>query len=697
LNKNGIAKRKETMKTTGLWLLLFFSCLVGMGQSNVKDAGVDIAGKVNVFLGTSADHGQMSPAACSPFGMLSICPQTYPSIHTGYEYAAKQYKGFVHTLFEGVGCRGSGGNILFKPFVGNDPTAKLEKITQSGSPGFYEVSFTNGIQASVTVLGKEGIHHYQMPKGPKGFLIDFKYTLANGFVAEEHHVEGNTVSGWVEAHTTCGAGKYKWYYCFEFTVPVKFTESTLHTLVVTPDAQAQQIDVHVGLSSIDTSYARKAISGISFKAMKASSRAAWNTALGKIKVEGAGAREALFYSELYRTMQSPFMISEPDGNFRATNGNVEHAVGARYNGWSVWDNYHTQLPLLSLIAPHQYQDIITSLASLYRYGKKGFATNCEPTNTVRTEHSLVVLLDALQKGYTIELAPILDSLDAEGQKLDFSTPDKALESCYDCWALSALFGKSGRPRLAASYAAKASQYKTVWRKEFADLTAKDVDQSGARGMYQGTIWQYRWLVPYDMKGLLDIAGGDSIFTQQLDQFFDRDLYNHANEPDIEAPTLYNATSQPWKSQRLTHVYAVDTVVQYYIDGNVRGVDPFMDVAFKNEPKAYIRTMDDDAGAMSGWFVFASIGFMPACVGEPVYYLHVPLFPKVQVGNFRIEVTDYSDKRVYLSKIVLNGKELHRNYLTHEELMQGGSLKITASDQPNTSLVQEKWVSEMKAQ
>jgi putative alpha-1,2-mannosidase len=215
-------------------------------------------------------------------------------------------------------------------------------------------------------------------------------------------------------------------------------------------------------------------------------------------------------------------------------------------------------------------------------------------------------------------------------------------------------------------------------------------------MYQGTVWQYRWLVPYDMKGLIELAGGDSAFRAKLDYFFAHDLYNHANEPDIEATALYNATTQPWKSQRLTHVYAVDTVVQYYMDGNMKGVDPFMDVAFKNDPKAYIRTMDDDAGAMSGWFVFASVGLMPACVGEPIYYLHVPLFPRVKLGKLNIIVSNPSDRRIYLSKVVLNGTALHRNYLTQQEINKGGVLQITASEEPVKDLVREKWVSGLDA-
>jgi len=131
-------------------------------------------------------------------------------------------------------------------------------------------------------------------------------------------------------------------------------------------------------------------------------------------------------------------------------------------------------------------------------------------------------------------------------------------------------------------------------------------------------------------------------------------------------------------------------VQYYFNDNSRGIDPFVDRVYRNQPVGYIRTMDDDAGAMSAWFVFAGCGFFPACVGWPVYYLHVPLFKEVTLHqrggkHFNIKVEQFSPTARYIQKATLNGKALNRNWLTHEELMHGGELVITASETPN-----EKW-------
>ena len=107
---------------------------------------------------------------------------------------------------------------------------------------------------------------------------------------------------------------------------------------------------------------------------------------------------------------------------------------------------------------------------------------------------------------------------------------------------------------------KALSYKRYWEKDFADLSLKDIDKMPALGIYQGTVWQYRWFVPFDVSGLKKLSGGEVSFLKQLDQFFAEDNYNHANQHDLQVLGLYNASSQPWKSQKLFRNIMLDTVV-----------------------------------------------------------------------------------------------------------------------------------------
>lgn len=680
------------------WLLIPGSLLA---QSSSFQSRTETADLVNVFLGSSGDHGQMSPAASYPFGMMSIGPQTYPNLHMGYEHNAVRFLGFTHNRMEGVGCMGSGGNLLVKPFTGDDPQqCELHKGTEKAGPGYYSVSFANGISAEFTVCGKQGRHHYRFPAGNKGLYIDLAHHLANRFYGEEHTASGQELYGWIETGTTCSAGAYRVYYYLVADKPVEWKVSKEHAVTAVISSGVTELNVSVGFSSVSVEYARAAVDKQSFAQCKLASREEWNKVLNHIQVKGDKEQEKLFYSLLYRTVQSPYNITEPDGTFKGSDGSLQHTTDTAYNGWAIWDNYRTQLPLLSLVFPERYKGISASVARLYQSGKEDYATMKEPSNTVRTEHAIVVLLDAYRKGYPVNWTVITDSLIREVDSLDYSHPDKALEASYDTWALSQILALQHKTVQSEYYKKKALQYRDYWNKEFKDISKSDVDRMQARGMYQGTIWQYRWFVPFDTKGLISLMGGEETFIRQLDRFFENDYYNHANEPDIQAPYMYNATSQPWKSQAYIHKYAADTVVQYYFNDNSRGIDPFVDRIYTNRPNTYIRTMDDDAGAMSAWYVLAACGLSPACVGWPVYYINVPLLPAVTIGatngkSFTITVKNYTPDNRYIKNMVLNGKPLHRNWLTHEELTAGGTLVITAADKPDTGVITEIWISDME--
>lgn len=671
------------MKKLKLIALFFvaFSSVVNAQQKPFEPAKL-----VNVFLGSSGDHGQMSPAASSPFGMMSIGPQTYPTLHAGYEHEAKKFLGFTHNRFEGVGCTGSGGLLLIKPFLGDEKN-ELIKAKEDASPGYYHVAFENKIDVKLTAHDKSGMHQYVFPQGKKGFFIDFANAQSNGFVAEEHEVTKQGISGWIEAKTTCGAGKYRVYYQLFLNKGFEAKAINKHQLSLLLKDTDTNVELSVGFSAIDSSYAKANASSLSFATLKSQVQQEWNEKLGSIQANGDIESQKLFYSLLYRTMQSPYLISEKDGKYELSNGMVQSGKNAHYNGWAIWDNYRTQLPLLSIIQPKIYQDIATSIASLYTSGKKDYATLTEPSNTVRTEHAIVVLLDAYRKGYQVDFAKIADSLVSEMNKLDFSKPDKALEASYDVWALAQIFNHLKQPERYQQYLEKAKAYKNYWNKDFKDIDKNDVDRMQARGLYQGTIWQYRWFVPFDVKGLKELCGGDEAYLAQLKRFYENDYYNHANEPDLQVPLMFNTSASPWLSQKWMHQLAADTVVQYYFNDNSRGIDPFIDRIYKNEPKAYIRTMDDDAGAMSAWYVFAASGFSPACVGLPVYYLNVPLFQSLAYnfpGNrqFKIKVENFAKGNIYISNVKLNGKALDRNWITQEEISKGGELVIVASKTPN---------------
>ncbi|MFV8343030.1 glycoside hydrolase domain-containing protein [Flavobacterium sp. XS2P39] len=688
------------MKKTivALLTLLAVACQPLRNKTADTKESLPLVKKVNVFLGTSGDHGQMSPSASSPFNMMSIGPQTYPHIHSGYEHLAKDFSGFTHTRIEGVGCLGSGGNLLIKPILAGNSKTPLVKKEESAEPGFYGVTFENGIQAQLRIKHNFGIHQYTFPSKDGGLFIDLSHAFVDRFVAEEHHIAGNTISGWIDTKTTCDKGVYRIYYALEFSNFGSAKKAAEHQYIISALQHTGKMEVRIGFSSVSIPYAKAKIESISADAIGAQTTAEWNHLLNRIKVVGEKDREDLFYSLLYRGLQAPFLISETDGTYKAIDGSVQTATHPIYNGWAIWDNYREQLPMLSLGYPERFSPIVQSIANLYPYGKNNWATMHEPSPTVRTEHAIVVLLDAYKKGYPVNFTAIKDSLIAEADRLDYSAPDKALESSYDSWALSEILKITKDTILSKNYMDKALAYKSHWKKDFADLSRKDIDKMPARGLYQGTIWQYRWFVPFDIAGLKILAGGETTFLSQLDQFFAEDNYNHANQPDLQVPGMYNATSQPWKSQKLFRNIMLDTVVQSYFNDNSKGIDSYIGRIYKNEAQAYIRTMDDDSGTMSSWFVMRSIGLSPANIGSPIYYLTAPIFKTVRLnwekGNpFDIVVQNYDKDHFYITSATLNGAPLDRNWLTHEEITKGGTLLLKTSAEPNKEWgTQNQWIS-----
>lgn len=274
---------KKNYRLLAALLLLLVTQTVDAQQSGLgKDK------LVNVFLGSSGDHGQMSPAASYPFSALSIAPQTYPATHTGYEHLAKEVFGFTHNRFEGVGCQGSGGIILVKPFLGaENDNLPLMKAAEHAGPGFYDIAFTNGIKAGFVVNKQTAIHEYTMPAGKKGFSIDLGHTFNNALVDESHTIDGNVIKGWVAAKTTCHAGTYRIYYQLSFNQAIKWKDLGEHQLVAVPADDASAIQVRVDISSVSTEYAVKASKKkMTFEEAKKNSAMAWDELLSSVDVKG---------------------------------------------------------------------------------------------------------------------------------------------------------------------------------------------------------------------------------------------------------------------------------------------------------------------------------------------------------------------------------------------------------------------------
>ena len=511
---------------------------------------------------------------------------------------------------------------------------------------------------------------------------------------EKHHVSGNIIEGSVKAPTNCKNENGLYGFWFNLEIDQKADSVVEKGSVIWYYFKAGKgtiVNVKTSISSISPSQAgmdRQAeIGGAKFEEIRTRATASWDEKLGKITVTGNPEYVKLFYTHYYHSMLSPSDISSPSGNYRGSDNIQYHAKGyVHYHGWSIWDNFRTEFPLLTITEPVVMNDICRSLCDLYREGKVQMSTKTEPFPTARTEHAIVVMLDCLEKGINrFDIESVYPLMVREVEDNPWSTPDKKLETAYDYWAMSRIATLLNKKEDAKRFLSMAAKYKEIWREKFMVMDDKS-DIMHGDGLYEGTLWQYRWFVPFDIKGVMDMLGGRQVFTMQLQQFFDENLYNHGNEPDIHVPFLFNLTDRPYESQRIVNQILTKPTRQNY-GTHVKWKVPYTGRIYKNDPAGYMPEMDDDAGTMSAWYVLASMGIFPVCVGEPVYALTAPIFSSVNIqlpGNksFRIIARNLSEDNFYIQGVTLNGKKLTRSWISHQEITGGGTLEFTLGNTPS---------------
>ncbi len=655
---------------------------------------------VDPFIGTSGDHGQLSPSATLPFGLVKLGPETDPRGHAGYDYSANLIRGFSINRMEGVGCSGSGGNILVKPGLGEDNKSgyPYDKTSEKASPGYYGVNFqAPDIKAELTVSNGTGWQKFTYPvSGPAWIMIDLSNSHEK-IINEQHKLRDNIIEGSIQAPTVCKNvnGSYKFYYYLEIDIEAdSIREDGSVIWYYFKIKKGSSVNVKTSISSVSSVQAFNdrltEIGEADFEAIQQRAADSWNEKLNKITVEGKPEYLKLFYTHYYHSLLSPSDISGSSGNYRGSDGKLYKATGyTHYHGWSIWDNFRTYLPLLTITEPDIMNNICISLADLYKEGKYPWASKTEPFPTVRTEHAVLVLLDCYTKGINrFDLERLYPYLKREAETYPYDSPDQKLETAYDYWALSKIAEILHKNEDAKTFSLKATKYKNVWREKFLKMDDNS-DIMHGDGLYEGTLWQYRWFVPYDIKGQISMLGGKATFTDQLEYFFDNNLYNHGNEPDIHAPHMFNFSDKPYLSQKIVNQILTKKTIQWY-GTHDKWKKPYFDRIYKPDPAGYMPEMDDDAGTMAAWYVLSSMGIYPVCVGDPVYSLTAPIFSSVIIQlpdnkTFTITAKNVSDENFYIQKAFLNGEELNRCWIKHDEITKGGTLEFILGNQPN-----EKW-------
>ena len=482
-----------------------------------------------------------------------------------------------------------------------------------------------------------------------------------------------------------------------------------------------ELTVKVAISATGTTGALKNLQaeaeGKSFDVLRALAEEAWEKELACIDIDGSEAEKTMFYTSLYHTMINPSVYMDVDGLYRGLDHELHQAEGfTNYTVFSLWDTYRAEHPLLALLKPHQAEDMVASMLKHYEQSPHHMLpiwSHMANENWCMTGyHSVSVLSDAIAKGLKVDGKEALEAMVSTSSipwysglgeyiQLGYVPLEKTttaasntLEYAYDDWAIAAAAERLGNEKVAERYRARAGYYRNIFdpalglaRPRYADGSFKepfDIKQTVGQGFIEGNSLNYSFHVPQDVPGLMTLMGGDKKFIANLDELFGSDLpeycyadneditaecllggYVHGNEPSHHIPYLYAWTSVPWKTQ-----YWVREIVDRFYRPEIRGLGG-----------------NDDCGQMSAWYIFTVLGFYPVCPGTDQYVLGAPCLPyaKVTLDNghtLEMKAPGLSARNRYVKSVKLNGKPVDRLYLTHAELLEGGTLVFEMAPKPN---------------
>lgn len=668
-----------------LYILLVIICLLGSISFSFAFKAKQGINYVNLFIGTANDQGQLDPSATVPYGMVKVGPDCTPASHVGYDFETLNISGFSINRTSGVGCSGAGGNLSVRPDYKKEKLS-IVKSTEKAIPGYYSTELSNGTTVELTATNNVALEMYKFGiNSPRVFDIDFSKSFAAFVDCHYEILSSAEISGWISAKNTCDNGLYKFYFYISSNEEFEIENKSKTDLVLVYSKKLSSIELRIGVSGINSDDAKKEvikIGTLKFSEVSQQAFQLWANKLNQFELVGDEDNKTMFYSSLYRTYLSPVNVTSEDGAFINSQGEKEITTDyTYYSSWSLWDTYRTKFPFLTITDPQMMKHFCWSLCKLYKSGKAPWSTLYEVTPTTRTEHAPIVLLDAYSKGIEgIDFEECYEEIRAEVDSFELISPDNYLESAYDYWAVSQIAKILNKAHDYEKYSLLAENtWRKIWIEKFKDIDDNRFDIMHGDGLYEGTLWQYRWAVPFDIEGLSKIAGGDRVLKDQLAYFFENDLYNQGNQPDIQAVYIFNRINAPEMTQYWVNKILTKPMKHSY-GTHKKFKQPYFDKAFKPVPRAYIPEMDDDDGTMAAWYVLSSIGIFPLRVGTPYYEITTPIFDKVtiQLANnkeFKIVCNRTSPNSIYIKQALLNGKVLDKMEINHIDIINGGILEL----------------------
>lgn len=613
-------------------------------------------------------------------------------------------------------------------------TAYFAHSDEAAYPGFYRVKMKNGVTTELTATQRSGAGRFTYPVGgAASLLLNLSGSLKAASDAQAT-LGRDTISGWISNNGFCGLhwNSYRLYFWAQFSRPF-LTRGVWRAEAVTPGASSVSgpgsgvyvtfdtrlqnfVSVRVGVSYVSIANAeanvRQENPDGDFDARFREAEQTWDQWLGKIQIGGGTpAQRATFYTALYHSLLFPSVFSDVNGQYRGFDGAV-HRVSAghvQYANFSGWDIYRSEAQLLTLLAPAQASDMAQSLVNDAAQGSglpKWSLANGETYEMVGDPADAIIAdiyafggtsfdtraaLKAMvqQATQTNNERPGLSYLDETGY-----IPMGAVHGCCHFYgsaatsleyniadfAISAFAGALGDSAQQQRFLQRAQGWRELFDPDTGYLEPRGLNgafQVGngpgdARGWVEGNAAQYTWMVPFNLRGLFTLLGGDAASVARLDSFFKHlNVGTKApyafmgNEPGLQIPWEYAYAGAPYKTQQIVR----RIVNRLYTDG-ANGLPG-----------------NDDLGEMSSWYVFAALGMYPETPGTADLVLASPLFPQITLRRpggqvIQINAPGASASVYYVQSLNVNGLPTSAPWLPPSFIASGGTLDYTLATTPN---------------
>ena len=660
-----------------------------------------------------------------PFGLVQLGP-TEPTRGwdwcSGYYYDDDELIGFGHMHLSGTGI-GCLGDVAFLPVKDFKQTStRFKHEAEKVHPGYYSVQLTDpNVLVELTATERCGFHRYTFKNGAKAQLaLDLSQCIGwdklNDCLLTQESATRLTgfrrSNGW--------AADRRIYFSIDFSQPVTVHRlDSMERVVVSVADNTKPLLVKVALSPVSIDKAKlnmqAELAGWDFDAAVKQADEAWNRELARIEIQtNDQTKKRVFYTAMYHLMTSCSKFNDVDREYRGADGKVHKADFTNYTTLSLWDTYRAAHPLMTVAFPEMQRDFAQTFLNIYKQQGRlpvwhlmGSETDCMVGNP-----GAIVLADLTMKGFVEDKELALEALKATQMKdirslgllkehgyipwnlePENETVAKALEYCAADDGVAKVAKLLGKKDDYEYFFNRSRSYKKYYDPETRFLRAVDTDgkfrlpfnpffaEHRTNDYTEGNAWQYTFLVPHDVKGLIKLFGSDKAFMSKLDSLFfvegwagdnaSPDMsgmtgqYAHGNEPSHHVIYMYNYAGRPDKAAPMLR----KMLNEMYLD----------------QPDGL--SGNEDVGQMSAWYILSSVGLYQV---DPVggrFVIGSPLFDKatVNVGGgktFTVVAKNNSDKNIYVQSARLNGKTLKNSYVDFNDIRHGGTLELVMGPKPS---------------